>query len=115
MHDIFSLFVWLWLVVNDRKFLTGIIFFSHINQPAILLHEPATIRTSRPNELEVTVRPWDAIASSPRAGPAGVLWLYTKKNMRYFLGPFHLPFCCRFDGCHSEDTDNSTVSSPPSG
>jgi hypothetical protein len=24
-----SLFVWLWLVVNDRKFLGGTVFFSH--------------------------------------------------------------------------------------
>ena len=38
-----SLFVWLWLVVNDRKFLVEIIFFSYTNQPAILLYEPATI------------------------------------------------------------------------
>ena len=38
----FSLFVWLWLVVNDRKFLAGTVFFSHTNQPAVLLYEPAT-------------------------------------------------------------------------
>ena len=38
-----SLFVWLWLVVNDRKFLVRIIFFSHTNQPAVLLYEPAMI------------------------------------------------------------------------
>jgi len=42
-----SLFVWLWLVVNDRKFPAGIVFFSHTNQPAVLLYEPATIRTSQ--------------------------------------------------------------------
>ena len=50
---IISLFVWLWLVVNDRKFLAGTVFFSHINQPAVLLHESATIRTSQPNKLHV--------------------------------------------------------------
>ena len=38
-----SLSVWLWLVVNDRKFLVRIIFFSHTNQPAVLLYEPAMI------------------------------------------------------------------------
>ena len=43
----FSLFVWLWLVVNDHKFSAGTIFFSHTNQPAVLLYEPATIRTSQ--------------------------------------------------------------------
>jgi len=37
-----SLFIWLWLVVNDRKFSAGTVFFSHTNQP-LLLHEPATI------------------------------------------------------------------------
>ena len=46
------LFVWLWLVVNNRKFSAGTIFFSHTNQPAVLLHEPATIRTSQPNRLK---------------------------------------------------------------
>ena len=46
---IHSLFVWLWLVVNDSKFPAGTVFFSHTNQPAVLLHEPAMIRTSQPN------------------------------------------------------------------
>ena len=44
-------FVWLWRVVNDRKFSVGTVFFSHTNQPAVLLHEPATKRTSQPNSL----------------------------------------------------------------
>ena len=48
-----NLFVWLWFVVNDRKFPVRIVFFSHINQPAVLLHKPATIRTSQPNRLQV--------------------------------------------------------------
>jgi len=47
-----SLFVWLWLVVNDRKFPAETVFFSHTNQPAVLLHEPATIRTSQPNSID---------------------------------------------------------------
>ena len=34
-------FVWLWRVVNDRKFSVGTVFFSHTNQPVVLLHEPA--------------------------------------------------------------------------
>ena len=34
-------FVWLWLVVYDRKFPVGTVFFSHTNQPAVLLHKPA--------------------------------------------------------------------------
>ena len=38
-----SLFVLPWFVVNDRKFSAGTVFFSHTNQPAVLLHEPATI------------------------------------------------------------------------
>ena len=38
-----SLFVWLWLVVNDRKFLAGTIFFSHTNQLTVLLHKPVRI------------------------------------------------------------------------
>ena len=46
-----SLFVWLWLIVNDRKFLAGTVFFSHTNQSAVLFHEPATKRTSQPNRL----------------------------------------------------------------
>ena len=46
-----GLFIWLWLVVNDRKFTAETVFFSHTNQPAVLLHEPATIRTSQPNRL----------------------------------------------------------------
>ena len=50
-RGISSLFVWLWLVVNDSKFLAETVFFSHTNQPAVLLHEPATIRTSQPNRL----------------------------------------------------------------
>ena len=45
------LFVWLWLVVNDRKFPVGIVFFSHTKRPAVLLHEPATKRISQPNRL----------------------------------------------------------------
>ena len=45
------MFVWLWLVVNDHKFSVGIVFFSHTNQPAVFLHEPATKRTSQPNKL----------------------------------------------------------------
>ena len=48
-RDTDSLFVWLWLIVNNRKFLVRIVFFSHTNQPAVLFHEPATIRTSQPN------------------------------------------------------------------
>ena len=52
-HVMFSLFVWLWLVVNDRKFSAGTVFFSHTNQPAVLLHKPATIRTSQPNRLKI--------------------------------------------------------------
>ena len=35
-----SLFVLLWLVVNDRKFSAGTVFFSHTNRPAVLLYEP---------------------------------------------------------------------------
>ena len=45
-----SLFVWLWLVINGRKFSAGTIFFSHTNQPAVLLHKPATI-TNQPTEI----------------------------------------------------------------
>ena len=30
-NHVFSLFVWLWLVVNDHKFLVGTVFFSHTN------------------------------------------------------------------------------------
>ena len=48
------MFVWLWLVVNDRKFPAGTLFFSHTNQSAVFLHEPTTIRTSQPNRLIVT-------------------------------------------------------------
>ena len=44
-------FVWPWLVVNDRKFLAETVFFSRTNQPAVLLYEPATKRTSQPNRL----------------------------------------------------------------
>ena len=47
------MFGWLVLIVYDRKFSAGIIFFSHTNQPAVLLHEPVTIQTSQPNRLHV--------------------------------------------------------------
>ena len=50
-HLIISLLVWLWLVVNDRKFSAETVFFSHTNQPAVFLHEPATKRTGQPNRL----------------------------------------------------------------
>ena len=53
--DTSSLFVWLWLVVNDRKFSAGIVFFSHTNQPAVLLHETAIKRTNQPNRLYITI------------------------------------------------------------
>ena len=36
------LFVSLWLVINNCKFLAEIVFFFHINQPAVLLHESAS-------------------------------------------------------------------------
>jgi len=49
-------FVWLWRVVNDRKFSVGTVFFSHTNQPAVLLLEPATKRTSQPNRQIVAGR-----------------------------------------------------------
>ena len=39
------------LVVNDRKFPAGTVFFSHTNQPTVLFHEPVMIRTSQPNRL----------------------------------------------------------------
>ena len=51
MQHLISLFVWPWLVVNYRKFSDEIVFFSHTNQSAVLLHEPATIRTNQPNRL----------------------------------------------------------------
>ena len=38
-----SMFDWMWLIVNDRKFSAGIIFFSYTNQPAVLVHESATM------------------------------------------------------------------------
>ena len=41
--DAVNLLVWLWLIINDRKFLVEIVFFSHINQPAVFFYEPATI------------------------------------------------------------------------
>jgi len=50
-----GLFGWGETIVYDRKFPAGTIFFSHINQPAVLLHEPATIRTSQPNKLYVII------------------------------------------------------------
>ena len=46
-----TLFVWLWFIVNDCKFLVEIVFFSHTNQSTVLLYESATIRTSQPNKL----------------------------------------------------------------
>jgi len=53
--DTSSLFVWLWHIVNDRKFLIGIVFFSHTNQPVILLHKPAT-KTNQPTKHAAGVR-----------------------------------------------------------
>ena len=34
--EAYSLFVWPWLIVNDRKFSVRIVFFSHTNQPVVL-------------------------------------------------------------------------------
>ena len=53
-----SLFVWLWLVVNDRKFPAKTVFFSHTNQPAVLLHKPEMKRTSQPKLIEGSTEVW---------------------------------------------------------
>ena len=66
MQRTFSLFVSLWLVVNDRKFLVGTVFFSYTNQPTVFLHEPAMIRTSQPNmllALATSIGLWFLVAS----------------------------------------------------
>ena len=44
-----SQFVWLWPVVNDRKFLVKTVFFSHTNQSTVFFYQPTTKRTSQPN------------------------------------------------------------------
>ena len=46
-----SLFGWRKTIVYDRKFPAGTVFFSHTNQPAVLLHEKATNQPSLPNRL----------------------------------------------------------------
>jgi len=61
--------------VNDRKFSAGTLFFSHTNQPAVLLHEPATIRTSQPNRLLIV----HLRAKAKMAGPVH----YLSKNGKY--------------------------------
>ena len=53
-----TLFVWLWFVVNNRKFLVRIVFFSHTNQPTILLYKPVTIRTGQSNRPLVHTHWW---------------------------------------------------------
>jgi len=50
---IVNLFVWLWLVVNDRKFSARTVFFSHTNQPTVFFYEPTTIRISQTNRMYV--------------------------------------------------------------
>ena len=49
-----------WLVVNDRKFLVGIIFFFHLNQLTVLLYEPATKQTSQMYRLKLPAVPLQA-------------------------------------------------------
>ena len=68
-----NMFVWLWLVVNDRKFPAGTVFFSHTNQPAVLLHEPATKRTSQPNRLN-SHRPKTVCVHFPNPNTPGHLY-----------------------------------------
>jgi len=60
-----SLFVWLWLIVNHRKFPVRIVFFSHSNQSVVLLHEPATIWTGQPNGLRVVTSELDPRSATP--------------------------------------------------
>jgi len=45
----FSLFVWLWLVVNDRKFLAGTVFFSH-TKSASSTSSRSSNEQAQPNE-----------------------------------------------------------------
>jgi len=85
---VYCLFVWLWLVVYDRKFSVGIVFFSHTNQPAVLLHEPATIRTSQPNRLKkaaCTVRPRRTCMSNKMFPPFPshdfVRWIFSEQDL----------------------------------
>ena len=67
-----SLFVWSWFVVNDRKFSAGTVFFSYTNQPAVLLHEPATIW----NRLFVIVRLLVNVVSSAPCCSVDATWGY---------------------------------------
>ena len=87
-----SLFVWPWLVVNDRKFLVRAIFFFYINQSAVFFFEPATKR-NQPTEqaVERFVRfasfVWRIYASPSPQGDAacdlGILCEY--QLVAYFL------------------------------
>ena len=70
LESVYSMFVWLWLVVNDHKFPAETVFFSHTNQPAVLLHEPATKRTSQPNML--TMWAWEPFGLARRSVDMGM-------------------------------------------
>jgi len=67
-----SPFVWLWLVVKDRKFLVGTVFFSHTNQLAILLHEP--VNRTGCNKSTAPPQPQFHVSSSD--GSQRPLWLW---------------------------------------
>jgi len=89
------LFVWLWLVVNDRKFPVKTVFFFHTNQPAVLLHEPATIRTSQPIHSGQSIAYTRTLAKHPTevAFPTSTGWAHRASLLPSpFLFPMPLTF-----------------------
>ena len=51
-----SLFVWLWLVINDHKFPAGTVFFSHTNQPAVLSQNHPIDKSTSTKTIAKTIK-----------------------------------------------------------
>ena len=65
----------LYIVVKYRKFLTGKVFFSHTNQPAVLLHEPAnwTGRREKNERWPFSSRPAERLSPAAFQRTGGII------------------------------------------
>ena len=84
-----SLFVWPWLLVNDRKFSAGTIFISHINKPTVFLHELATIQTRQPNRFDDVVKDPNRIYTVVNVS---AMFVSTAYQPQYFSAPVNRHF-----------------------
>ena len=85
------------LIVNDCKFLFETVFFSHTNQPIVLLHEPATKWTSQPNRLRYDGRLYKSISKSLSNFTWQILWFANSQNYMPSKKTIHLQEFSIFD------------------